>query len=534
MAFLTAATELLARIPDLSAVGVGFTIVDSDGRTVAAKGAPSAQSNQYLEFPIHDGARLVCELMAGPAAEPLRELLEEFCRLAAAAVRLEGDMESMSTSSLALLEHVAMVDELVSLLPSYDSDEQVVLAGLQHLLVAVSARRASFVTWNETTGLCRVQVSVEAPKGMTRAGTVEPDPRPFDPAISLIGELLSGGRDDVLETVPPRGRLGAPGLPEWHATKQFLAVPVRFGDTRSERTIGVLVLVDKQANSYSSIDQFGSQEAKFAATLGRLIGSAVGSRMVAAVGKELRLAHDIQRQILPARPAELTGFDLAGRCVTSSAVGGDYYDFVPMADGRTLAFVADVSGHNMASGMLMVAARTALRLLAARLDEPAAILTQLGDALIDDLTRTERFISAVGIALRPGDSAVEMVNAGHVDVLVRRASSLRIERLESADTVLGFMHGVQYHAVEEILEPGDLMLLYTDGVVEAQNATGEMFGERRLEDVLRESGSGTAEQVLDAVFGAVERFADERQGSDDITALVVRRRRPAEKEGWER
>lgn len=531
MGSLSAATEVLSRIPDLSSSGVGFAVVDATGKTVFSHGEVDGDGRERIEFPIDEGARIVCAMNAAPEGE-MRALLEELCRTTVDVARLEGDMESMSTSSLALLEHVAMVDELVSLLPSYDSDEQVVHAALKHLLVAVSARRACYLSWNETTGLCRIQVAVESDKD-SGVRTVAPDPRPFDPAISLVGEVLSGGRDDVLESVPERGRLGAPGLPEYLATRQFLAVPVRFGDTRSERTLGVLVVCDKQANSYSTNDRFGSHEAKLAATLGRLIGSAVGSRMVAAVGKELRLAHDIQRQILPAEPAQLAGFDLAGRCVTSSAVGGDYYDFVRMSDGRTLCFVADVSGHNLASGMLMVAARTALRLLAERLEGPAEILTGLADAMIDDLCRTERFISAVGIALRPNESSVEVVNAGHVDVMVRRAGSGRIERLQSADTVLGFMHGVQYHAVEEILEPGDLMLLYTDGVLEAQNESGEMFGERRLEDALRECGTGTAEQVLDAVFEAVDQFADDRRGSDDITALVVRRRRPTEKECWE-
>jgi hypothetical protein len=356
----------------------------------------------------------------------------------------------------------------------------------------------------------------------SRAVAREPDSRPFDPAISLVGELLSGGRDEVLEQVPALGRLGVRGLPEFEAVRQFLAVPVRFADGVGERTLGVIVVADQQANSYSSRDQLGSHEAKLTATLGRLIGSALGTRSIAAIGKELKLAREIQQQVLPSAPPYVRGFDLAGRCATSNAVGGDYYDFVPMADGRTLALVADVSGHNLASGMVMVSARTALRLLAGRMDDVGRVFSELGRTLSDDLARTERFISAAGVVLRPRDATVEVINAGHVDVLLRRAASGRIERLSSTDAVFGFLRGVEYSAVEVVLEPGDLLLLYTDGVLEAQSPSDEMFGDHRLEALLRDVDDAPAEAVLGRVFDEVATFVGGGQRTDDVTVMVIR------------
>src|SRR6185503_19974826 len=108
-------------------------------------------------------------------------------------------------------------------------------------------------------------------------------------------------------------------------------------------------------------------------------------------------------------------------CRTCGAVGGDYYDFVPMAGGGSLAVLADVSGHTLASGLLMVCARTALRVLAARHDRVVAVFDELTTALHDDLARTERFISAIGVALLPGERRLQVVNAGHCPALVHRA-----------------------------------------------------------------------------------------------------------------
>jgi hypothetical protein len=531
MGTIAAASELVARLPDLSRVGIAVEIRDGEGRTVGGLHRGDAPGPAPVELALDGGARLLLHLPAEGALDLLRPLIEELARAAAGLARLEGDMESMSRSSLALLEQVAMVDELVGRLPSCRDDEEVVRVGLEHLVVAISARWASYIAWDEVSGRCRVQVEVRADAAAGPAGR---SGRPFDPAVSLVGDLLHGGRDEVLEQVPRGARLGVPGLPEHEAERQFLAVPVRLGDGSGGATVGVLAVADKQPNSYNSGDRLGSHEAKLVATLGRLIGSALGSRSVAAVSKELKLARDIQQQILPSAAPRIEGFDLAGRCATSNAVGGDYYDFVPMADGRTLALVADVSGHNLASGMLMVAARSALRLLAGQSEDPGAVFSGLGDALHDDLARTERFISAAGVVLHRGRQAVEVVNAGHVDVLLRRASSGRVERLPSTDAVFGFLPGVRYAPVEVVLEPGDALLLYTDGVVEAQAPGGEMFGDARLETLFREVGRAPAPVTLDAVFAAVADFTQGDARADDVTVMVVRRELRPRPEGRSR
>jgi sigma-B regulation protein RsbU (phosphoserine phosphatase) len=201
---------------------------------------------------------------------------------------------------------------------------------------------------------------------------------------------------------------------------------------------------------------------------------------------------------------------------------------VPMADGRTLVVVADVSGHNLASGMLMVAARTALRVHATGATGPDAVFTAVGSSLFADLSRTEQFITAAGVAVTPGGDRVEVVNAGHADTLVYRAGSGLVERVPGHDTVFGFLPGVDYGLTAVDLAPGDVVLLITDGAVEAQDAAGEMFGDARLDALLAAHGDRSAQEILEGVFAALHEFTQGKDVGDDVTVAVVRRRPVAE------
>jgi sigma-B regulation protein RsbU (phosphoserine phosphatase) len=299
-------------------------------------------------------------------------------------------------------------------------------------------------------------------------------------------------------------------------------VPVTCGNADNGVTLGALLIMDKRANAYSTSVHLGSQETKFAISIASMVGSVLGARKVAQVDKELRLAEAIQQQILPERPASVAGFDLAGRCHNYGAVGGDYYDYLPMGDGRTLVVVADVSGHNLASGMLMVNARSTLRALAAAHDDLALVFDQLASALYHDLTKTELFITAVAAALRPGRGEVELVNAGHNDAMLYRAKTGQVERFPSDGMVLGFLPEQKHDLRSALLEPGDVLLLYTDGVVEATAPTGEMLGEARLEQMLRQAAGGSAGQVLQAVFRGVDAFSNQSAKTDDVTAVVIK------------
>lgn len=436
---------------------------------------------------------------------------------------LEADMESIQPSSLALLEEVSMYNDTLPQLSAGSSADEVAEMGLQALVVAASLNRAVYLRYDQTADRCEVLVQVGVDETGRRA---EREPFSGNPVAlpddGIVWEAIRGSGAAILREVPEGERLGAFGSAESLAERELIAVPVSYGSEEKRVTLGVLLVMDKRANAYSNSESLGSQETKFATAVASMMGSVLGARKVAELGKELNLAQDIQREILPQAPAIVQGFDLAGRCSTSGAVGGDYFDFLPMRDGRTLVVVADVSGHNLASGMLMVGARATLRALTSKQDSPKVVFDDLADALYEDLTRTERFITIAAATLTEGGSRVEIVNAGHNDTMIYRAEKGEIERISSDAPILGFMPGARHGQHNTNLLPGDVMLLYTDGVVEATNSDGEMLGDARLGEMLADVASGSAEQILQAVFEAVESFADAAMPGDDVTAVVVK------------
>src|SRR5690606_36576183 len=122
----------------------------------------------------------------------------------------------------------------------------------------------------------------------------------------------------------------------------------------------------------------------------------------------------------------------------------------------------------------------------------------------------------------PHDGSVEIVNAGHNDTLCWRARSGTVERFPATETVLGFLPGVRYGTTRVALEPGDVVLLYTDGVTEAVDASGDMFGDQRLEALLSATASGCSGEILERVFTRVVQFADVQEKRYDVTAVVIR------------
>jgi len=436
---------------------------------------------------------------------------------------IEEDMESIQPSSLALLEEVSMYNDTLPQLSTGSSELAIAEMGLSALVVAASLNRAVYVRYHEATERCEVLVQVVMDEERRRPVRV---PFTGEPAWGsddgIVWRAIRGNGDAILESVPPGGRLGTPASPEWFAEREIIAVPVTCGHEDSHVTLGALLIMDKQANAYSTSVHLGSQETKFAIAIASMVGSVLGARKVAQIDKELRLAEEIQQQILPDRPARVEGFDLAGRCLNYGAVGGDYFDFLPMGDGRTLVVVADVSGHNLASGMLMVNARSTLKTIAAGCDDLAVVFDRLAGAMYHDLTRTELFITAVAVALRPGSREVDLVNAGHNDSMVYRAKTGEVERFPSEGTILGFLPDDEHDLRRATLDEDDVLLLYTDGVVEATDPGGEMLGEERLAEMLREAAEGTASEVLEAVFGAVAEFSNQSPKTDDVTAVVIK------------
>jgi serine phosphatase RsbU (regulator of sigma subunit) len=512
-------SDLLSALPGVLE-GVALRVVGADGVETARYGGPWAGGGAERRFELPVG-EIVASLPVGDSATI--DLVEAMLGLVTQRERLESDMDSMNRSSLRLLEQVAMLTESLPRLSAASEDADLASLGARACQVAAGVQHVIYLGLHATKNVCEVLVhhaADESAQDLAAGHVLEAVHTASD---GLLAEVLAAADGVVLRSVPADGRLGQPGSPEHLARRQFLGVPVTYGAGDKRVVLGALLLLDKRATSYAAEEQLGNEEGQVAESFAAMLGAVLGARKTAALGKELSMAQAIQRQILPERAVVVDGFDVAADYEACGAVGGDYFDYVSLADGRTLVVVADVSGHNLASGMMMVSARATLRTLASVRSEPAQVFEDLAATMYGDLMRTERFLTAAAVALRPADRSVEYVSAGHNDLYVYRAATDRVEAIASESTILGFLPRPGYTSRRLQLQPGDCLLLFTDGITEAMDAQGEMFGDERLAALLAQVAPGrSARGIVDAIVHELHAFRGAQVGSDDVTAVVIR------------
>jgi sigma-B regulation protein RsbU (phosphoserine phosphatase) len=243
----------------------------------------------------------------------------------------------------------------------------------------------------------------------------------------------------------------------------------------------------------------------------------------AAQERDLAIAREIQMGILPSDiPAQLrgTGLDVHATIEPARQVGGDLFEVLRVSDDRLILAVGDVSGKGIPAALFMAVAVTLLRMLARQLDGPAEILARLNDELAAQNPRG-MFVTMACLDVRGG--RVTCANAGHDSTLRLQAGGSPQPVFASSGTVLGMFPGQEYANETLELSPGESLVLYTDGVSEANDPSGALFGEERLQACLAQGAGWSAGETVDRVLGAVRSFAAGAPQSDDITILVLRR-----------
>ncbi|MDX1643706.1 MAG: PP2C family protein-serine/threonine phosphatase [Thermoanaerobaculia bacterium] len=237
------------------------------------------------------------------------------------------------------------------------------------------------------------------------------------------------------------------------------------------------------------------------------------------VRDELEVAKELQSGLLPEGAPRIGGYRFAHSYRTANEVGGDYYDFLPLPDGRLALVVGDASGHGMAAGLLMAIANATLKTALDVSPEPAQVLTILNRSLCRTGSR-RAFMTLFYAVLTPEDGRLDYVCAGHPFPLLRRADG-RIEELGRGGLPLGMKSDLDIRVLSTRLEPGDLLLLYSDGMVEAVSGDRGAFGFDRLRELLATAASPRA--VHDRIRTAFDRFLDGEPLTDDLTLVVLAR-----------
>jgi serine phosphatase RsbU (regulator of sigma subunit) len=240
----------------------------------------------------------------------------------------------------------------------------------------------------------------------------------------------------------------------------------------------------------------------------------------ARVQQDLEAARAIQRSLLPQKLPSIPGYSLAFRSAACYEVGGDYLDIVEQPDGSVLMVVADVAGKGMASALMSNGFRSAFRAMAAdgmALGELATRMNQHHWAEGEEARR--RYVTAIFLRLHPEAGELEVVNAGHnPGFLIEPGQEPRL--FEAAGTPLGLLPGMRYLSERHVFTPGTRLLFYTDGLTEVFKGDEE-FGSERLLDVFLKCPDGKADGILDALWAAIEEFAEGGPQGDDMTALAL-------------
>ncbi len=240
-----------------------------------------------------------------------------------------------------------------------------------------------------------------------------------------------------------------------------------------------------------------------------------------AMKQELETAAEIQNHLLPGDGPTIPGFQLDGISRPCRAVGGDYFDYIPLPEGRLAFAVGDVAGKGMPAALLMCSLQASLHALTDQHFSSEETTARLNRLLCRKIP-ANRFVTFFFGVLDPGTHTLTYTNAGHNPPVVLRADG-GLERLAPGGPPLGFFDGSTYRSGQVVLEPNDFIVCYSDGVTEARSPAGEDFGEQKLIDLVRAKASATPADVVSSVFDALDEFHAGTTPGDDLTLVVLKR-----------
>jgi serine phosphatase RsbU (regulator of sigma subunit) len=236
---------------------------------------------------------------------------------------------------------------------------------------------------------------------------------------------------------------------------------------------------------------------------------------------ELQLASEIQQRFQPTAPPHVSGYELQGISFPCYEIGGDYYDFIERPDGRMLIALGDVSGKGTAAALLMSSLHAAVHAQASSHSSLSETISAVNNYLAENIP-SNRFVTLFYAELDPQTGALSFINAGHnPPVIIHAAGTL--ENLSSGGLPLGIMPNSPYREGRTQLQPGDVLVIYSDGVSEAVNPQGEEFGAPRLHGVVGLNIERSAAAIRDRIESALTKFAQGTPAADDITLVIVKR-----------
>jgi|GEM_PF-591646 len=443
--------------------------------------------------------RGVLQGSADPSA--LRRCLRIAAEWIAGRIRAQSDLDSLSGEILNKYEELALLYELGDEMGSIFDTGEICRIVLNKALSVIGARKASLLLLDAADRRLRLA----AWAGSIALGGAPPEVL-IDAGKGVWGHVVKTGRALVVEDLADLPEALSP-QEEPEGAELFLPVPLILSPLKvKEKVLGILSLADRPGRS-----AYQAGELKLLSAISAQAALAIHNSLLVRelqenerIRKEMEIAGEIQENLLPRRSPRLEGVDLAGRCVSAKRLGGDAYDFFEMPDGKLGVVVADVSGHSVGSAILMSFVRGVLRTEALRTRSPARLLEAVNKLLYEDLCASEQFLTMSYFTYDGRDGVLTYSCAGHPPaVLLRAERRAEPELIEAEGMAIGLVPAADFEEKQIPLHPGDVLALYTDGVLDARGAQGEPFGLDRFVSALRSGrGRGSAE-ILERVFDSV-------------------------------
>jgi sigma-B regulation protein RsbU (phosphoserine phosphatase) len=403
------------------------------------------------------------------------------------------------------LEKDVLLEVSMALSAPLDLDE-VIEAIFKALRQVVSYDAASIYLVNRSTLALEMVREVGYPRNSEHA---------FDLQVGqgIVGWVAKTGQSVIVPDVAADVRYVA-ARP---STRSEIAAPLMLAG----RTIGVFNLESDHDDAYHDghlelLSAFAAQAA-VAVERARTTRELLERRRFE---KELAIAREIQLSFLPKHAPTIANFDLAGATLPHDEVGGDYYDFVPVAEGRVGLAIADVSGKGIPAALIMAGFRMSL-LAEVRNEFAIRAVMRKVNSLLHESTDRDKFVTAFYGVLDFKNRVLIFSNAGHNPPILLRADG-RYEYLEEGGVAFGVLPDARYEERPLAVRPGDLLVMYTDGITETESPSGEQFGTRRLEQIMATIGERSASEVVQGIIAEVTSWAGERGVSDDLTLIVLK------------
>lgn len=336
----------------------------------------------------------------------------------------------------------------------------------------------------------------------------------------IVGACVAGGETIVVNDTSQDSRFLNPvDAKSGYVTRSLLVIPLRGPDGK---VIGALQALNKPGGFLDEDVNLLNLAATYSASAletQRLQQEAEAARLLR---RELEIAHNVQQRLFPQELPKLAALDYSAHCRPAKSVGGDYYDFIPLPGGGMVLTLGDVSGKGIAAAVLMASIQASIRSqMVTPPDSLAAFMDKFNLAVYSFSTEDKYstlFCGHLDASLR----RLRYVNAGHVRPFLLRGADGSLERLKAGGMPVGLVPFGSYQQGEVVLEEGDTLCVFSDGISEAMNEREELWDEAEVANLLQASRAPSAAALIAEIIAAADAFAGEAEQADDMTVLAMR------------